>query len=214
MHSTYSKLAAVFLSCALWIVPAAGQAANQETTGAPPPQIQRMAQEIYKQIVTLPQYGVFDNITFGLKGDGTVVLRGEASRPTLKSSAENVTKRIEGVRQVVNDIEVLPNSPNDDRIRALTYAKIYGNQWLRRYTNNRGGGRYISPMRFYTGITNDPPVGWHAIHILVKNGNIRLVGVVDTSGDLAMAEMQARSVPGAFDVDNDLMVAKPEKKKK
>jgi osmotically-inducible protein OsmY len=172
-----------------------------------------MAAAIYKQIVTLPQYGVFDNIHFGIKGDGTVTLRGEASRPTLKSSAENVVKKIEGVRQVVNEIEVLPVSQNDDRIRAQTYARIYGNQWLSRYTNNRGGGRYISPTRATIGITNDPPIGWHAIHIIVKNGNIRLVGVVDTSGDLAMAEMQARQVPGAFDVENDLAVAKPEKGK-
>jgi BON domain-containing protein len=191
-------------------VQASGQGSEKS---APSQQIQRMAQDIYKQIVTLPQYGVFDDIHFALKGSSTVILRGEASRPTLKSGCENVVKRIEGVKEVVNEIEVLPVSQNDDRIRALTYARIYGNQWLQRYTNNRGGGRYISPMRAVTGITNDPPIGWHAIRIIVKNGNIRLVGVVDTSGDLAIAEMQARSVPGAFTVDNELIVAKPENKK-
>ncbi len=176
--------------------------------------IQHIAGQVYKAIVTLPQYGVFDNIDFALKGDSTVILRGQASRPTLKSGCENVVKKIEGVRQVVNEIEVLPVSPNDDRIRALTYAKIYGNSWLSRYTSNRGGSRrYISPVRASMGITNDPPIGWHAIHIIVKNGNIRLVGVVDTSGDLAMAEMQARMVPGAFAVESDLMVAKQESAK-
>ncbi len=173
-------------------------------------QVQRIAADVYKQIVTLPQYGVFDHLHFGIQG-GTVILRGEASRPVLKSSAENVVKKVEGVREVRNEIEVLPLSPNDDRIRALAYAKIYGNSWLSRYTSNRGRGRYISPTRAAMGITNDPPIGWHAIHIIVKNGNIRLVGVVDTTGDLAMAEMQANQVPGSFAVDNDLMVAKENK---
>ncbi len=112
---------------------------------------------------------------------------------------------------MVNEIEVLPLSPNDDRIRALTYARIYRNNWLSRYTSNRGARRPYSPIRATMGITNDPPIGWHAIHIIVKNGNIRLVGVVDTSSDLALAEMQARSVPGAFTVENDLIVAKDEK---
>jgi len=209
---------ALGLAAVVCVVPLTGQtAANQSSTDDQPSpasaQVQRIAQDVYKQIVTLPQYGVFDNLHFAIKGDNTVILRGEASRPTLKSSAENVTKKIEGVKQVVNEIEVLPVSPNDDRIRALTYAKIYRNTWLSRYTSNRGGGaRVYSPVRATMGITNDPPIGWHAIHIIVKNGNIRLVGVVDTSGDLAMAEMQARQVPGAFTVENDLIVAKDEKK--
>jgi hyperosmotically inducible periplasmic protein len=210
---TYSKLAVALISSAVLVLPSFGQAAAEQNT-PPSPQVQRIAGDVYKQIVTLPQYGVFDDIHFALKGDGTVILKGQASRPTLKSGAENVTKKIEGVKEVVNEIEVLPLSPNDDRIRASTYARIYGNQWLRRYTNNRGGGRYLSLTRAYMGITNDPPIGWHAIHIIVKNGNIRLVGVVDTSGDLAIAEMQARSVPGSFQVDNDLIVAKAENNKK
>lgn len=213
----HSKLAFGLIGIVFGALPiAAGpyqNSAKSNDASAPSPEVQRIAQEVYKQIVTLPQYGVFDDIHFALKGNSTVILRGEASRPTLKSGCENVVKRVEGVKEVVNEIEVLPVSQNDDRIRALTYARIYGNQWLRRYTNNRGGGRYISPMRAMIGITNDPPIGWHAIHIIVKNGNIRLVGVVDTSGDLAIAEMQARSVPGAFTVDDDLIVAKPENKK-
>ena len=185
-------------------------AAKQADISKANDQVQRIAADVYKQIVTLPQYGVFDHLHFGIQG-GTVILRGEASRPVLKSSAENVVKKIEGVREVRNEIEVLPLSPNDDRIRALAYAKIYGNSWLSRYTSNRGRGRYISSTRAVMGITNDPPIGWHAIHIIVKNGNIRLVGVVDTTGDLAMAEMQANQVPGSFAVDNDLMVANENK---
>ncbi len=217
VDSTASRFLLGFAVAVLFVMPLTAQTANnqsskddQAATGSM--QVQRIARDVYKQIVTLPQYGVFDDIHFAIKGDSTVILRGDASRPVLKSSAENVVKKIEGVKQVINEIEVLPLSPNDDRIRALTYARIYRNTWLSRYTSNRGGGsRLYSPVRATMGITNDPPIGWHAIHIIVKNGNIRLVGVVDTSGDLAMAEMQANSVPGAFSVDNDLIVAKNEK---
>jgi osmotically-inducible protein OsmY len=124
----------------------------------------------------------------------------------LKSSAENVVKKIEGVESVENQIEVLPLSPNDDRLRAQLYARIYGQPSLQRYTANRGP-QFTSMTRRTMGITNDPPIGFHAIHIIVKNGNVTLKGVVDNSGDLAMAEMQANSTPGVFSVDNDLFVA-------
>jgi hyperosmotically inducible periplasmic protein len=204
-------LARVSLSIVGCVVVTGGLQAADQVGSKPSSEVEHIARDVYKQIVTLPQYGVFDHIHFAIKGN-TVILRGSASRPTLKSSCENVVKKIEGVREVQNEIEVLPVSSSDDRIRTLTYARIYGNAALSRYTSNRGGGRYISPMRRTIGITNDPPIGWHAIHIIVKNGNVRLVGVVDTTGDLAIAEMQANSVPGTFSVDNDLIVAKEQKK--
>jgi hyperosmotically inducible periplasmic protein len=167
----------------------------------------KLAREVRKQIVTVPQYGVFDSIHFALKGN-TVILRGEASRPTLKSAVENAVKRIEGIESVENQIEVLPLSPNDDRIRAAVYASIYRYSTLQRYTSNRGGPRGgRSVARAAGGITNDPPIGYHAIHIIVKNGNVTLTGVVDSDADLAIAEMRANSVPGVFSVDNDLQVA-------
>ena len=137
---------------------------------------QRMIEAIRKAIVTLPQYGVFDDIHFAIKGR-EVTLMGEASRPVLKSSAEQAVKRVEGVESVVNKIEVLPNSPNDDRIRAAVYARIYGNPQLQKYTSNRGP-QFNSLTRRTMGITNDPPIGWHGIHIIVKNGNVTLKGVV------------------------------------
>jgi hyperosmotically inducible periplasmic protein len=185
---------------------------SQPNSGPSQEEILRIARAVHKAIVTLPQYGVFDNIHFGIKGR-TVILRGQASRPTLKSSCENVVKKSEGVEAVDNQIEVLPLSPNDDRIRAQVYAKIYGSPALSRYTSNRGGGRYISSTRRAMGITNDPPIGWHAIHIIVKNGNVTLEGVVDNSGDLSIAGMQANTTPGVFSVQNNLQVAKEEKEK-
>jgi hypothetical protein len=112
------------------------------------------------------------------------------------------------VKTVDNQIEVLPNSPNDDRIRAAVYAAIYRYPALQKYTSNRGGPRGgPSVARAAGGVTNDPPLGYHAIHIIVKNGNVTLTGVVDSDTDLAIAEMRANGVPGVFSVDNDLQVA-------
>ena len=167
----------------------------------------RIAEEVRKQIVTLPQYGVFDNIHFGVSPDGTVVLRGEASRPTLKSGAENVVKNIEGVQKVDNQIEVLPTSPNDDRIRAAVYVAIYSSPPLQKYTSNRRLRPGPSVLRAAGGITNDPPLGFHAIHIIVKNGHVTLTGVVNNESDMAIAEVRASGVPNVFSVDNQLQVA-------
>jgi hyperosmotically inducible periplasmic protein len=178
----------------------AGSTAGQEN-------LVRIAKQVRKAIVTLPQYGVFDNIHFAINPDGAVILRGEASRPTLKSSAENVVKKVEGVQKVDNQIEVLPNSPNDDRIRAAVYAAIYGFAPLQRYTSNRGGRPMPSVARAAGGITNDPPLGRHAIHIIVNNGHVTLTGVVDNESDMAMAGIRASGVPLVFSVDNQLQVA-------
>jgi osmotically-inducible protein OsmY len=171
----------------------------------------RIAKEVQKKLASLSSYGVFDWLTFGFRGK-TVVLKGYASRPTLKSSAANVVKRIPGVESVDNQIEVLPYSPNDDRIRAAVYNRIYTQSALRIYNANQGsvaqalgpGGRSVAMMA--GGITNDPPRGFHAIHIIVKNGNVTLYGVVNNQGDAAIAYMQANSTPGVFSVDNDLEV--------
>ncbi len=178
----------------------------QQKDSAP---ILRMAEAVRKQLVTLPQYSVFDDLHFAIKGS-TVILRGEASRPALKSAAENVVKKVEGVQTVENEIEVLPLSPNDDRIRAAVYRSIYSQPALQRYTANRGP-QFNSLTRRTMGITQDPPIGWHAIHIIVKNGNVTLKGAVLNSGDAAIAEMRANTTPGVFSVDNDLMVANQEK---
>ena len=180
--------------------PGASSDANQQA-------VLRMAKEVRKQIVTQPQYGVFDNIHFAIQGD-TVILRGQASRPSLKSGIENSVKKIEGVKSVTNDIEVLPVSPNDDRLRAALYRSIYSAPSLQKYTSNRGGGsRMPSVARAAGGITMDPPMGYHAIHIIVKNGNVTLTGVVDSDSDWAIAGMRANTVAGVFSVDNQLEVA-------
>jgi hyperosmotically inducible periplasmic protein len=203
-----SRTGAIAFCLALSVCLARAQEEAGTVPSADQQQVLRIAKEVRKQIVTLPQYGVFDNIHFGIKGSDTVVLMGQASRPTLKSGAEKVVSKIEGVKTVDNQIEVLPNSPNDDRIRAAVYAAIYSFPALQKYTSNRGrprGGPSVA--RAAGGITNDPPLGYHAIHIIVKNGNVTLTGVVDSDTDLAIAEMRANGVSGVFSVDNDLQVA-------
>jgi len=171
----------------------------------------KLAREVYKQIVTNSNYGVFDDIHFGLKGD-TIILRGQASRPILKSTIENTVKKIEGVSKVENEIAVLPLSPNDDRLRVAVYASIYSFPMLQKYTSNRAGFTGMTVARRAGGITNDPPIGYHAIHIIVQNGNVRLVGVVDNEADSNVAEIRANTVSGVFSVDNDIQVAKPPQK--
>jgi len=186
------------------------QEQTAETPDVNQQRVLRIATEVRKQIVKLPQYGVFDYLYFAIKGTDTVVLQGRASRPTLKSDAERVVKKIEGVSEVENQIEVLPVSNNDDRIRAAVYASIYRYGPLQKYTSNRGvprGGRSVA--RTAGGITNDPPIGYHAIHIIVQNGNVTLTGVVNNDSDVALAEMRANSVSGVFSVNNELQVARP-----
>jgi hypothetical protein len=166
----------------------------------------RISKEVQKNLGSLTNYSVFDWLTFGFHGK-TLVLMGYASRPTLKTDAENAVKKIPGIDNVDNQIEVLPLSPNDDRIRAAVYNRVYTASSLRMYNANAGRlGRGLSGARMAGGITNDPPLGFHAIHIIVKGGNVTLYGVVNNESDKAIAGMQANSAPGAFSVNNDLIV--------
>jgi hyperosmotically inducible protein len=144
----------------------------------------RIAREVRHQLVMLPYYGVFDDIAFRVDS-GKVTLLGAVTRPTLKSDAENVVKRVEGVTDVVNNIEVLPLSPMDDQIRMAEYRAIYGDPIL----STRYGFRALP-----------------SIHIIVKNGHVTLLGVVDSESDRTIAEMKARMVPGTFEVKNELIV--------
>ena len=143
-----------------------------------------LEQKVRHELVTLPFFGVFDNMTFRVDGD-TVTLFGSVTRPTLKSSAENVVKRLEGVAKVDNQIEVLPLSPNDDRIRLATLRAIYGYAPLQRYALGA-----IAPIR-----------------IIVRNGDVTLEGVVGSEMDKNLAFMRANQVFGSFTVKNALQVS-------
>jgi osmotically-inducible protein OsmY len=165
----------------------------------------RIVQQVRHELLSLTNYGVFDSLSFGIQGK-SIVLKGYASRPTLKSDAERAVKKIDGVAGVVNQIVVLPNSPNDDSIRVGVYRRVYGNAVLRKYTGSPVGfGQFPSIARAAGGITMDPPQGYHAIHIIVNRGHVTLTGVVNSEGDANIAGMEANSTPGAFSVDNDLL---------
>lgn len=167
----------------------------------------RIVQEVQHKLLTLNDYDVFDSLSFGIQGK-TIILQGFASRPQLKSEAESAIKRIKGVEKVDNQIKVLPYSPNDDRIRIGAYQRIYGAPSLRKYTSAPVGfGRQPSVALAAGGITNDPPLGYHSIHIIVDNGHITLTGVVDSKSDSEVANIQANSTPGAFSVTNQLQIA-------
>jgi hypothetical protein len=112
---------------------------------------------------------------------------------------------------VVNEIEVLPNSPNDERVRAGAYVRVYGHPTLSRYNPNRGTPLFSSIARRNFGISSDPPPGRHPIHIIVKNGHVTLEGAVAREGDKTIAGLQADSTPGAFSVTNNLVVEQAER---
>ena len=164
-----------------------------------------MSPAIRKAIVTLPNYGVFDDLSFEIQ-ESTVILRGFASRPSLKESVSQAVKKIQGVEKVINQIEVLPLSPRDDDVRADLYANIYGDTALSRFGSRRGTPQFSSIASQGFGITNDPPIGYHAIHIIVKSGHVTLAGMVDTPGDSIIAETRVRGTFGVFSVTNDLRV--------
>ena len=149
----------------------------------PPQAVERIQKEVRHEVLMLPYFDVFDNIAFKVDGD-TVTLFGQVTRPTLKSDAERAVKDIEGVERVENRIEVLPVSPNDDRIRRAVYRAIYGTEGLDRYA-----------MRAVP-----------TIHIIVKNGHVTLEGAVATEGDKNLANIKANGVSGVFSVMNNLQV--------
>jgi len=146
---------------------------------------QWLEKQVGHQLRMLPYYSVFDNLEYRLRGD-RVELLGQVVRPTLKSDAEAAVKGIEGVEGVTNHIEVLPVSFNDDRVRRACYRSVFSSAPLQRYAS--------------------APVP--SIHIIVKNGNVTLVGVVDSEADRNIANIQANQVSGAFSVTNKLRVVK------
>lgn len=146
---------------------------------------ERITREVRHELLMLPYLDVFDNLAYKVDGYN-VTLTGQVTRPSLKSDAGNVVKRIEGVEQVDNQIEVLPPSPNDDRIRLRVYRAIYG---------------YPAMEKYALGVQKP-------IRIIVKNGHVTLEGVVDNEGDKNIANIRANGVTGTFSVTNNLQVVK------
>jgi hyperosmotically inducible protein len=157
--------------------------AQQANETLSPESKDRLVREVRHELIMLPYFGVFDNLSFRIQGR-TVILEGQVVRPVVKSDAENSVKHIEGVEKVINNIEVLPPSPMDDRIRRAVYQSIYS----------------YGPLFKYGGMAVPP------IHIIVRNGRVTLEGVVDSEADKNMAGLRANQVPGTFQITNNLRV--------
>ena len=170
----------VFLAAGFVLVPLSSALAQTQFSG---PELSNalVLKKIRKALVTLPYYGVFDNLQYQLKGS-TVILSGQVVRPTTKSDAEQRVAKIGGVREVVNNIEVLPLSSFDDSIRLRTFRAIYRTGSLYRYS-----------------LGTNP-----SIHIIVNHGHVTLEGLVTNEGDKRLAFVVANGVSGVFSVTNNL----------
>jgi hyperosmotically inducible periplasmic protein len=147
-------------------------------------QAKTLAEKVRHEIIMLSDFGVFDNLSFTLVNDDTVVLTGQVVRPLLKADAETAVSRISGISKVENEIEVLPLSPTDDAIRNRAYRAVY-----------------LAPDFEKYAIQAVPP-----IRIIVKNGNITLQGVVNDPIDKIKAELAAKTISNVFSVTDDLRI--------
>lgn len=181
MRKASQALLIIALAAPLVAAPFAFASGSQKSQE--PKNEEQITKEVRHQLVMLPYYSVFDNLAYRVDGD-KVILEGQVTRPTLKSDAEAAVKSIPGVTSVENNIEVLPLSGMDDQTRRAVYRAIYSDPSLSKY-------------------------GWSAvpsIHIIVKNGNVTLVGIVDNDSDKNLANLRASAVPNVFGVKNDLAV--------
>lgn len=128
-----------------------------------------------------PYYGVFDSVDLGVE-NGVVVLQGSVRHPWRRSDIEKRVARVDGVREVKNELRVQPVSFNDDRLRVELYRRIYGTV-LQRFASS----------------------AYQPVHIVVENGNVTLTGVVNSRVEKMQLETIARSTL-SFRVDNRVQV--------
>ena len=142
---------------------------------------QHVTRQVRHELVTLPYYGVFDNLAYRVEGN-TVTLFGQVVRPSTRQDAGRRVARIEGVERVVNQIEVLPLSTFDDSVRVRAYRTLFNTGGLYRYAMG------ANP----------------SIHIVVNRGHLTLEGVVANEGDRRLANIVANGIAGVFSVTNNL----------
>jgi len=190
-RSSFATLFCVFVFAMCIALSASGSSAatavpdKNQSSGAAGNSEAVLADQVRHQLVMLPWYSVFDNLQYTVQGN-QVVLSGEVVRPVLKDDAASAVKRIKGVQEVEDQIEVLPLSPFDNQIRFAELREIYSFPSLQRY-----------------GMGTIP-----SIHIIVKNGNVTLEGAVDNQTDKDLAGLRANGVPNVFSVTNHLRVLK------
>ena len=179
MNKFRNRLLAIVAAMAFLVPVATAAPGNQPRDAAN----SVLAKEIRKELVTLPFYGVFDNLAFQIDGE-TVTLYGQVVRPSTRKDAEKRVARIEGIDRVINKIEVLPVSSFDDSIRRRTYRAVF-----------RSGSLY----RYAMGANP-------SIQIIVNRGLVTLDGVVSREMDRRLAYIAANGVSGVFSVTNNLRV--------
>src|ERR1700690_868522 len=157
--------------------------ASAAATQNPPVNEQSLNKHVHHALVTSPWYGVFDNIEYQINGT-KVILSGQVVLPVTKSDAEKAVRHAEGVTRVVDNIQVLPVSNFDDRIRRAEFRRIFSGDTLGRYA-----------------IGAAP-----SIHIIVNNGHVTLEGAVMNQMDSNIARIRANEVPGVFTVTNNLRI--------
>ncbi|MGA2390181.1 MAG: BON domain-containing protein [Candidatus Sulfotelmatobacter sp.] len=160
---------------------------TQDRNGPSAKSDERIIREVRHELLMLPYVGAFDFIAYKVQS-GTVTLLGDVVRPVTKSDAEGAVKRIEGVEKVDNQINVLPPSPMDDRLRIRLFRAIYG---------------YSALQKYELGVQKP-------IRIIVQSGRVRLEGVVDSEADKNLVGIRANGVSGTFQVTNNLQVTSPQ----
>jgi hyperosmotically inducible protein len=176
LNRVAAVVAAVVLASSFAVAAPAEQAGERAS-------YEQLAKKVRKELVTLPWYGVFDNLSYQIDGS-TVTLSGQVVQPSTRKDAERRVRKLTGVERVVNNIEVLPLSPFDDSIRVSAYRTLFG---------------WNSPLFRYGGGANP------SIHIVVERGHLTLEGVVSTEGDRILANSLVNSIPGVFSVTNNLV---------
>src|SRR5687768_1336827 len=139
--------------------------------------------QVRKKILMLPRYEVFDSINFRVNGD-TVTLSGKVRNATNRKDAERSVKRVPGVGNVVNNIEVLPVGGFDESIRARLYQTL---------AQSGGLSRYLW--------TTNP-----SVRLIVDRGHVSLEGFVANRGDYNTMNILANGVSGVFSVRNNLVI--------
>jgi hyperosmotically inducible protein len=179
MRATLASIAALLLAAFVSIaVPAAASAQSPEQARAN----DRIVRNVQEQVLGYPHYTIFDTISMSLDAEGTVTLTGKVTMPYKREELARRVAKVNGVKQVNNQIEVLPASKSDDELREGIARAIYNNQTFRPYAARV-----------------NPP-----IHVIVERGRVTLEGTVTDESERLLARSIARSF-NAFAVTDTLM---------
>ena len=143
-----------------------------------------LSHQIARQVRRYVNYTIFDDVNVEVEG-GVATLTGRVTMPYKAKDIARAAAKVSGVKEVRNELGVLPVSIGDDRLRRSIARQIYGNG-------------LFQPLAFHV----NPP-----IHIIVERGNVLLTGAVSSEVERVKAEMIARSTFGVFGVENRLLVS-------